>query len=77
MDKLKDFIIEKLEEASGIEDIKEDSALFEEEILDSISILYLIAEIETEYGIQIPLEDVVEEHFSSVNSIAEYLQTRM
>lgn len=77
MEQLKGFILEKIEEASGIEDITEESSLFEEEILDSLSILYLVSEIETEYGIQIPLEDVIEENFSSVNNIATYLQTKI
>lgn len=77
MDELKKYVIEKLEEASGIENITEDSALFEEEILNSLSILYLVGELETEYGIQIPLEDVVEENFSNVNCIVAYLQEKL
>lgn len=74
MDGCKDFIMEKLKEASGIEDITEESLLFEEEILDSLSILYFISETEEQYGIQIPLEDVIEENFCDVKHIAAYLQ---
>lgn len=77
MDELKKYVIEKLEEASGIDNITEDSALFEEEILNSLSILYLVGELETEYGIQIPLEDVVEDNFSNVNCIVAYLQEKL
>lgn len=77
MDKLKEFIIEKLEEASGVEGITEENALFEEEILDSMSILYLVSEIETEYGILIPLEEVIEDNFSSVNNIISYLYKKI
>ncbi len=77
MDRYKGFIMEKLKEASGIEDITEDSLLFEEEILDSLSILYFISETEEQYGIQIPLEDVVEGNFCSVKHIAAYLHGRL
>lgn len=77
MENLKEFIIEKLEEASGLEGITEANALFEEEILDSMSILYLVSEIETEYGILIPLEEVIEDNFSSVNNIVLYLQGKI
>lgn len=77
MDELKNFIIEKLEEASGIDGVNEDCLLFEEEILDSLSILYLVGEVEGQYGIQIPLEDVIEENFCTVNHIALYLKNRM
>ena len=77
MNEIKQFIIEKLEEASGIDEVKEDSLLFEEEILDSLSILYLVGEVEEQYGIQIPLEDVIEENFCTVNHIALYLKKRM
>lgn len=77
MNEIKQFIIEKLEEASGIDEVKEDSLLFEEEILDSLSILYLVGEVEEQYGIQIPLEDVIEDNFCTVNHIALYLKKRM
>ena len=77
MNRLSEFIIEKLEEATGIDEITEDSALFDEEILDSLSILYLVTEIETEYRVQIPLEEVTESHFSTVNRIVEYLNEKM
>ncbi|MBQ8799828.1 MAG: acyl carrier protein [Lachnospiraceae bacterium] len=77
MNEIKQFIIEKLEEASGIDGVKEESLLFEEEILDSLSILYLVGEVEEQYGIQIPLEDVIEDNFCTVNHIALYLKNRM
>lgn len=71
------FIIEKLKEASGVDEISEETLLFEEEILDSLSILYLVGEVEEQYGIQIPLEDVIEENFCDVNHIVNYLMKKI
>lgn len=71
------FIIEKLVEASGVDEVTVETLLFEEEILDSLSILYLVGEVEEQYGIQIPLEDVIEENFCNVNHIVDYLKAKI
>ena len=42
-------------------------------ILDSLSILKLVAFVEESFGIQIPDEDVVFDNFKSVNALEEYL----
>ncbi len=77
MDEIKQFIIKTLEDASGADEITEESLLFEEEILDSLSILYLVSEVEEQYGIQIPLEDIIEDNFCDVRHIVSYLQKRI
>lgn len=69
---IEQFVKNVLEEASG-ENIDDNSMLLlEEEILDSVSILYLVSELEDKYEIQIPLDDVVENNFKNIESIVEY-----
>lgn len=71
------FIKNVLEEITG-EIIAENSLLLlEEEMLDSMSILFLVSEIEDKYAIQIPIEDVVEENFKNIESIVNYVDKRM
>lgn len=45
-------------------------------ILDSMSVLRLVAWLESECQITIPAEDVIIEHFGSINQIRSYLDTR-
>jgi acyl carrier protein len=43
-------------------------------ILDSLSILRLVAFIEKTFGVQVPDEDVVYDNFQSINALSRYLQ---
>jgi len=42
-------------------------------VLDSLSILKLVAFVEERFGIQVPDEDVVFDNFKSVSALEEYL----
>ena len=52
-------IQELIEESTGIV-VGEEELLLEEEIIDSVSILYIISEVEECYNIRIELEYVTE-----------------
>lgn len=74
---IEQFVKNVLEESSG-ENIDDNSMLLlEEEILDSVSILYLVSELEDKYEIQIPLDDVVENNFKNIESIVEYTMSKI
>lgn len=74
---IEQFVKNVLEEASG-ENIDDNAMLLlEEEILDSVSILYLVSELEDKYEIQIPLDDVVEKNFKNIESIVEYVMSKI
>ena len=70
---IQQFITEILMEINEEYEINEATQLLEEEILDSVSILYLITELESAYEIQIPLEDIVEENFRNLECIEKYV----
>ena len=54
--------------------LKEDEDLLSAGIIDSLSILKLVAFVEERFNISVPDEDVVFDNFSSINALAEYLQ---
>ncbi|MEY8523744.1 phosphopantetheine-binding protein [Lachnospiraceae bacterium 38-10] len=70
---IQQFITDILMEINEEYEINEATQLLEEEILDSVSILYLITELESAYEIQIPLEDIVEENFRNLECIEKYV----
>ena len=67
--KIMDIIKEINEEI----EIDESTLLLEEEVLDSVSMLYLVTELENEYKIQIPLDAVTEDKFKNIDSIVKYV----
>ena len=49
--------------------------ILQEGIVDSISILSLVAFLEERYGIEISFEDITAENFANVGSIAKFMKT--
>ena len=48
--------------------------LLDDGILDSIDIVTLVGEIDEVYGIQVPLEEITPENFSSVEAIYQMIE---
>ena len=48
--------------------------LFAEGLLDSLSFVRLLAEIESRYGVEVPLGDLDAETFSTIQKIAAYVR---
>jgi len=71
------LVLEILSEIQDCDDVKNDTLLLERGILDSLSIIYLINELEERLNMTIPLEDVVEDNFKSIESIVEFVLTRI
>jgi acyl carrier protein len=57
--------------------IKEDTALIESGILDSLSILKLVLFLEDRFKVKVSPEDVVPENFETVQAICRYLRSRL
>jgi len=51
-----------------------DDDLLNSGLIDSMSVMRMIAFIEEEFGVKIPPQDMVIEHFLTVDAIAGYLQ---
>lgn len=69
------FIISAIEEVSFTE-VTKDEALWSSGILDSITIVELAVEIENEFNIKIPIEDIIEDNFQTVQNLMNYISTK-
>lgn len=70
------FILNKIEEITFTEVGPTDS-LWEEKVLDSITIVELVVELENEYKIKIPFNEIVTENFETVERIVAYLKSKI
>jgi len=70
------FIIDKIEEITFTEVGPTDS-LWEEKVLDSITIVELVVELENEYNIKVPFNEIITENFETVERIVAYLKGKI
>lgn len=55
-------------------DFKSSDSLVDDGILDSITITGIIAILTMEFGISIPYEEIIEENFNSIKSLANMVE---
>ena len=67
-------IIEILKEINPYIDIEEDTELIESEILDSLSTIFLVTQLEDKFGIYVDEKLVLPENFKTVKLINAMLQ---
>jgi acyl carrier protein len=60
----------------GAQNVSDDAALLRNGLIDSLGILEVVTFIENEFGIRVTDEDLMPENFSSVKSIAAFVQTK-
>lgn len=70
-------ILEILREIEPYEEIDETSSLIEDGILDSLTLVVLISEIESAFQIKIPEEKLQPELFENVPKIVELINELM
>ena len=69
-DEIRSYIESDVVEPGVSATITNDTALWDEELIDSMGIMMLIAHIESEYEVDIDADDVDVENFKSVARIA-------
>lgn len=57
-------------------DIANDDDLLLSGLLDSLSVIRLVQHLENEFTVRVPPEEIVIEHFTSVDTITAYLETK-
>jgi acyl carrier protein len=72
---MKAFIIDKIEEIAFSRVEPEDS-LWESGVLDSITIVELATELEVEYDVNIPFDEIITDNFETVARIVNYLNRK-
>lgn len=58
-------------------DVANDELLWETGILDSITIIELAVEIENEFGISIPIEEIIIDNFGSVDLLSSFIKKKL
>jgi acyl carrier protein len=72
---MENFLIDKIEELAFTK-VTKYQKLWESKILDSISIVELVVEIENQYSIKIPFNEIVVENFETVEKILKYIESK-
>lgn len=72
---MKEFLIEKIEEIA-FSTVSIDESLWESGILDSITIVEFATEIEDQYDITIPFDEIVVENFETLELLMSYIQRK-
>jgi acyl carrier protein len=67
-------IVQRISQSKTMPEPEE--SLFDSGYLDSFALTDMVAEIESEFGIQIPDSDLNPRRFDSLERIAEYLNSR-
>lgn len=64
-----DKLLEILREINDSLDYMNEDGLIDNELIDSVELMQLIAEIEDAYDISIDMEDIIPENFNSVEAM--------
>ncbi|MBE6530643.1 MAG: acyl carrier protein [Ruminococcaceae bacterium] len=67
-------LIEILNELHDDVDFESENALVDDGILDSLDIVTLVTEIDSEFDVRIPPEEIVPENFNSAAALWELIQ---
>ena len=73
---INDYISRELVQDPCLLPLRNETALLETGILDSLSLLRLVVFIQEQFGIVVDDLDMVPEHFASVDTICAYLRSR-
>ena len=71
---VRQFLIEDVFYDKDLKDLGPDDSLLARGLLDSMSILKTVTFCEEQFGITIPDEDVLPDHFESVRAIAKLVE---
>jgi acyl carrier protein len=72
---MENFLIDKIEELAFTKVTTTDK-LWESKILDSMSIVELVVEIENEFSIKVPFNEIVVENFETIELIMKYIESK-
>jgi D-alanine--poly(phosphoribitol) ligase subunit 2 len=72
---MEDFLINKIEEIA-FSKVEMDESLWGSGILDSIAIVEFASEVEEEYGIEIPFDEIIVENFETLNLLVIYIDKK-
>ena len=76
---IKDKILEYILEATfdDVKKITDDTLIFEEGVLDSMGLLFLIEFLQEEFNITTSDDELVVENFQSINNIVAFMEGKL
>jgi D-alanine--poly(phosphoribitol) ligase subunit 2 len=74
--KMKEKILDILKSMDDSIDYLSETKLIDDKIIDSLTLTALISELESEFNIEIDMDDIIPENFNSIDAIAD-LVTRL
>ncbi|MCI6238009.1 MAG: acyl carrier protein [Porcincola intestinalis] len=73
---MKEKILDILKSMDDSIDYLSETKLIDDKIIDSLTLTALISELESEFNIEIDMDDIIPENFNSIDAIAD-LVTRL
>ena len=74
-DRIREYILEST--FDDVENINDETLIFEEGVLDSMGLLFLIEFLQEEFNITTNDDELVVENFQSINSIHDFMKTQL
>lgn len=74
-DKIREYILEST--FDDVENINDETLIFEEGVLDSMGLLFLIEFLQEEFNITTNDEELVVENFQSINCIHDFMKGKL
>lgn len=75
-EKLRNFIISELRWNGPQEELSNDYPLIERRVVDSLGLFRMVLFVEGEFGVQIRDEELVAEHFGTIERIASLIRSK-
>lgn len=69
-----DKLLEILKEVNDNIDYENESQLIDDEIIDSVDLTGIIAELEDAFNIEVGMEDIIPENFNNIEAMWEMIQ---
>ncbi len=73
---LREYILNQYFKGQAPDGFDDDYNLIDDGIMDSLAIINTVTHLEKQYQIEFGDNDIVPEHFSSVNALAEFVQQK-
>lgn len=74
-DKIREYILEST--FDDVEKITDETLIFEEGVLDSMGLLFLIEFLQEEFNITTNDDELVVDNFQSINSIVAFMESKL
>ena len=74
---IREFVVRELIPGDAGNDLKDNDSLFKLEVIDSVSILQLLAFVDSEFDVRIESQDVNAENFDSIERLGAYVRSKL